>query len=640
MSVSVTFYSGADTLYSGFVRVGHNSSSLNPDAVWKVIPTQSDAYRITSLSFVATWNNNDSGTGGWNDTYTYKAVLSTSAADGATGTTVTASLGSSSGTGTWDIDFTDLSIESGKTLYLHLNFDGTTKKTLKSFSKVVSGSISEYTAYAVPTVSAPANQTEDSGSAATFSVSASDGMPASYSYQWQLSTNGGSSYSNISDAKASSFTTSATTAAMNGYRYRCVVSNEAGSVTSSAATLTVQYEMTLNSSYPQNITVNNASTASFSVSISTAGNPAAYTYQWQKNGSNISDATSSSYTTPTLYYVSDNGNKYKCVVTHTATGRTETSREATLTVSGYPPSINTQPASQTIDEGGDVTFTVGVTAGNPSETSYQWQISTNGGSTYNNISGETTTTLTITGVTYAAYHNARLRLYTSNTIGGVYSNAAVLTVNRYPNTPTIIVPKAGSKTYNTRPYIVYQWGTDPDGNGVLGNVKIGATTLDSNNAAWDNKGTKTNAATSLIKFTQLDAGSKTLEAFGNDGRVNSSTVSVNFIIEVPTFTDTITANVTPVKATHFIELKTMFNEIEAYYGLTETVWSELEAGGRVRAVHVIELRQAAERIRTYINSVATTAFQIPAFAWTDTTLINKRIKAVHLNEIRSKISLL
>jgi len=494
--------------------------------------------------------------------------------------------------------------------------------------------------YILPSTSNPTNATVNSGSAASFSVAASGGYPTNYSYQWQLSTNGGSSYSNISGATGSTFTTSATTAAMNGYYYRCAVTNGAGTVYSNGALLTVRYEMTLHSSYPQNITVNNASTATFSVVIATAGNPPTYNFQWYKNNVAIPGATNISYTTPTLYYVSDNGNKYKCVVTHTATGRTVTSREATLTVSGYAPSINTQPVSQTIDEGGNAIFTVGVTAGNPSQTSYQWQISTNGGSTYSNISGETTTTLTITGVTYAAYHNARFRLYASNTIGGVYSNVAVLTVNRYPNTPTIIAPKAGTKTYNTKPYIIYQWGTDPDGNGVLGNVKIGSTTLDSNNAAWDNKGTKTTAATSLIKFTQVAAGSKTLEAFGNDGRVNSSVVNVDFTVEVPNFTDTITANVTPVKAVHFTELRTMLNNLEAYYGLTPSTWTELEVGGSVKAIHVIELRQAAERIRNYINSVASSAFQIPAFTWTDSTLKNKRIKAVHLNEIRSKISIL
>lgn len=513
------------------------------------------------------------------------------------------------------------------------------KKTTSTGTVGQTFSVSVGSTYVVPSISShPASTTKNSGSTATFSASATGGVPATYTYQWQISTNGGSSYSNISGAKASSFTTSATTAAMNGYRYRCVISNAAGSKTSNAAILTVQYQMVLNSSYPKNATVNNASTASFSVSISTAGNPAAYTYQWYKNGSAISGATSSSYTTPTLYTLTDNENQYKCIVTHTATGRTATSRTATVTVLGYAPSINTHPASQTIDEDDNVTFTAGVTDGNPSETTYQWQISTNGGTSYSNISDATTTTYTKNRITYDSYNNAKFRLYASNTIDGVYSTAAVLTVNRHPNSPTILIPKDSTKTYNTKPYIVYKWGVDADGNGVLGKVKIDGTTLDSNNAAWSNNGTKTTAATSLIKFTQLAAGNKMILASGNDGRVNSSTVGLEFTIETPTFTDTIAANITPVKAVHFTELRTMLNNIEAYYGLTETVWSELEVGGSVKAVHVIELRQAAERIRTYINSVATAT--IPAFTWTDTTLTNKRIKAVHLNEIRSKISLL
>ena len=494
--------------------------------------------------------------------------------------------------------------------------------------------------YAVPYFSAqPASTTVNSGGTASFSVGVTGGVPAAYGYQWQISTNGGASYSNISGATGSSYSTG-TSAGMNGYYYRCVAWNEAGQIISNGALLTVYYEMTLNGSYPTDVSINNGNSATLSIAIASAGNPAAYSYQWYYYGGGaISGATGTSYNTGTLY-TSGGNPSFVCLVTHNATGRTAWSRVATVSVLGYAPSINSHPSSQTIDEGGNVTFTVGVTAGNPSATAYQWQISTNGGTSYSNISGATTTSYSLSSVTYASYPNARFRLYASNSIGVVYSNAAVLTVNRYPNAPTIIVPKAGSKTYNTKPYIVYQWGTDPDGNAVLGNVKIGTTTLNSNNAAWSNGGTKTTAATSLIKFTQQATGNKTLEAFSNDGRVNSSSVSVNFTIETPTFTDTITANVTPVKAVHFTELRTMLNEIEAYYGLTETVWSVLEVGGNVKGVHVIELRQAAERVRTYINSVATAAFQIPAFTWTDSTLTNKRIKAVHLNEIRSKISML
>ena len=59
------------------------------------------------------------------------------------------------------------------------------------------------------------------------------------SYQWQQSTDKGSSWTNIARATSDTYTTGKTTMDMSGTQYRCVVSNSAGSVISDAATLTV-----------------------------------------------------------------------------------------------------------------------------------------------------------------------------------------------------------------------------------------------------------------------------------------------------------------------------------------------------------------------------------------------------------------
>jgi hypothetical protein len=65
------------------------------------------------------------------------------------------------------------------------------------------------------------------------------------SYQWEVSTNGGSSWSNISNSALYSGTTTSTlqitnpTNTFNGYQYRCVVTNSCGSVTSGGAILFV-----------------------------------------------------------------------------------------------------------------------------------------------------------------------------------------------------------------------------------------------------------------------------------------------------------------------------------------------------------------------------------------------------------------
>ena len=62
-----------------------------------------------------------------------------------------------------------------------------------------------------------------------------------------------------------------------------------------------------------------------------ASGTAPLSYQWRKNGANISGATSSSYTTPTTV-ASDNGSLFSVVVSNPY-GST-TSANATLTASG------------------------------------------------------------------------------------------------------------------------------------------------------------------------------------------------------------------------------------------------------------------------------------------------------------------
>jgi hypothetical protein len=80
-----------------------------------------------------------------------------------------------------------------------------------------------------------------SGGAATFSVSASVTQSATLSYQWQKSTNSGSTWTEISGATSASLALTGLTTGDNASQYRVVVSATGGatSVTSSAATLTV-----------------------------------------------------------------------------------------------------------------------------------------------------------------------------------------------------------------------------------------------------------------------------------------------------------------------------------------------------------------------------------------------------------------
>jgi len=91
--------------------------------------------------------------------------------------------------------------------------------------------------------SQPSNQTASSG-AATFGVTASVSPFGAATYQWQKSTNSGSTWASVSGATSSLALTSLTTS-NNGDQYRVIVSSDgATSVTSNAATLTVAASFT------------------------------------------------------------------------------------------------------------------------------------------------------------------------------------------------------------------------------------------------------------------------------------------------------------------------------------------------------------------------------------------------------------
>src|SRR5438034_1212665 len=167
----------------------------------------------------------------------------------------------------------------------------------------------------------------------------------------------------ISGATLASYTTPSTTSGDNGAQFTVVVSNTAGSVTSSVATLTVNSPPTI-TTQPASRTVTAGQTATFSV---TATGTAPLGYQWQRAGVPISGATLASYTTPPTTS-GDNGAQFTVVVRNSAGSVTST--VATLTVNS-PPTITSQPVSRTVTAGQTASFSVTATGTAP--LGYQWQ---------------------------------------------------------------------------------------------------------------------------------------------------------------------------------------------------------------------------------------------------------------------------
>jgi hypothetical protein len=276
--------------------------------------------------------------------------------------------------------------------------------------------------YAPTVTTNPKSTTVNAGQTATFTAAAA-GNPAP-SVQWQLSTNGGSSFTPIPGDTSTTLTVSGATASQNGYIYQAVFTNSVGSTTTTSATLTVRYAPTVSSS-PSSQTVTAGQTVTFTAAA--AGNPAP-TVQWQvsTNGgssyTNISGATS---TTLTLTGVnsSQNGYLYRAVFTNSL--GSATTAAATLSVL-FAPSVSTNPTSSTVTAGSNVTFTAAA-SGNPAP-SVQWQVSTDGGTTYTVIAGVTSTTLTLTGVT-TSQNGYKYRAVFTNSVGSTTTSAATLAVH-------------------------------------------------------------------------------------------------------------------------------------------------------------------------------------------------------------------
>src|SRR5215469_3694301 len=256
----------------------------------------------------------------------------------------------------------------------------------------------------------PANQTVSTGQTATFSVIAAGTAPLTY--QWNK--NGAA----ISGATSSSYSTPPTTISDNGAQFTVTVSNAAGSVTSVAATLTVNAVTVPPSitTQPASQTVTAGQTATFTVIASGTG---PLSYQWQKNGANIGGATSSSYTTSATA-TSDSGSTFVVVVTNTAGSVTSSAVSLTVNPATVAPSITTQPVSQTVTAGQTGSFSVTATGTSP--LGYQW--SKNGTA----ISAATAATYT-TPATTTTDNGAQFTVAVSNSAGSVTSSVATLTVN-------------------------------------------------------------------------------------------------------------------------------------------------------------------------------------------------------------------
>jgi len=253
----------------------------------------------------------------------------------------------------------------------------------------------------------PMAVTVDDGQTASFSVTASGSGPLGF--QWQR---GGQA---IAGATSSSFSIPATTIADHGAQFSVVVTNSAGSVTSSLATLNVRALAPTITGQPQTTFVLVGGSATFTVA---AIGTAPLQFQWRRNSVAIGGANSASFVIPSAAFT-DSGAIFDVVVSNA--GGTATSTGAVLTVGPVVvgPSISIPPQDATVLAGSAATFTV--TADGTAPLSFQWRRNATP------IAGATNATLNLASVALSD-DGAAFTVVVTNAAGSATSAAAALHV--------------------------------------------------------------------------------------------------------------------------------------------------------------------------------------------------------------------
>ena len=323
----------------------------------------------------------------------------------------------------------------------------------------------------------PSNQAVNAGQAATFSAAAS-GTPTP-TVQWQQSTDGGVTFTNIAGATSTTYSFT-TTASQNGYQYQAKFSNSVGTATTTAALLTVSGNsapvVTLN---PTSQTVNVGQTATFTAAASGTPTP---TVQWQQstNGgatfANILGATSTTYAF--MSALAQSGYQYQAVFSNSVS--TATTTAATLTVNPAAPAPTVTaiaPTSGTALGGTSVAITgtnfagaTAVTFGGANAMSFTVNSATSITATSPAGSGVVDVTVTTAGGTSATGASDQFTYIPA-------AVAPVITTNPSPQTVNLGQMATFSAAASGTPTPTVQWQQSTDGGVTFTNIAGAISTI-------------------------------------------------------------------------------------------------------------------------------------------------------------------
>jgi alpha-tubulin suppressor-like RCC1 family protein len=297
--------------------------------------------------------------------------------------------------------------------------------------------------------SQPVARSISTGGTAVFAVTVA-GNP-SPELQWQVSTDGGASWSALSDdgtysgVHGATLTISNANSTMCGWLYRCVATNTHASIPSDPVALLVDPIAPAVVDQPQPVLAQLGASAAFSASFSGFPTP---TLQWQLS----TDGGSSWTAVPTggTYTGASTGTlalsmittgmattRYRCVATSAAGTAVTDTVGIEIVTAGVSPSFLLQPGAVNVNVGVPARFVVRVRGTSPLV--YSWEARRSGEAGWSALSdtgpyrGTRSAALTISAA-MAAVHGTQYRCVVTNAAGAATSAAATLTVLRGPGT--------------------------------------------------------------------------------------------------------------------------------------------------------------------------------------------------------------
>ncbi|SFB83880.1 repeat domain (List_Bact_rpt) [Butyrivibrio sp. YAB3001] len=363
----------------------------------------------------------------------------------------------------------------------------------------------------------PANVAAAVGEKVSFEVTATGAK----SYQWQYTTNNGSTWKTDWSASETGTTTNKLTVPVKenvlGYKFRCVIKGQNGS-TINSNTVIVKVKPTI-TKQPVDVTAAVGENVSFEVAAT-----GAKSYQWQfttDNGSTWRTDWSASETGTTTNKltvpVKENvlGNKFRCMIT----GQDDSTINSNIVMVKGKPTITKQPVDVTAAVGKKATFEVAATGAK----SYKWMFSTNNGNTWkttwaSSVKGATTNKLTIP--VKEKWLGFQIKCEVKGQDGSTISSNIVKvkakpTITNQPADVTIAVGKKATFEVTATGAKSYKW---------MYSTNKGKTW----DTSWDSsvKGTTTNKLTIPVKEKWLNYQIRCEVTGQNGSTINSNIVKV------------------------------------------------------------------------------------------------------------------